>query len=455
MKPSNECFELIKKWEGLHKEISDGRIKAYLDPVGIWTIGYGSIEHLDLNRPILDGDIITREKAERWLQIEVVEKAEDVERLCKVQLKQCMFDALVSFTYNIGIGAFGESTLLRELNKGNYEGAARELDRWVHGEDNGTKRPLLGLIDRRNDEETLFRRDGFLGLDLAIGFVTNLANLAQPAKRTLPYNAAPVPLPFDRTLEKGLVGEDCYILNCALAGLKFLRLGSQPNEFTDITDSAVKLFQTREVLSRVDGKVGPETRRAIENALRRARGEISVNPSGIDGGVYCRLTRTLRDAYEGLESCKLDFVNPQGNVVVDSLNVISGAPSDQRFLMWDDPESQPRNGAPIPQDNYYISDIDWAGGKDNYHASHPIDGDGIGPVWVSLVKSKERYKSCQLKHIGCRDDFGFHADWNWIQSGRSPGSIGCVCPTTIDDLRKLVKLLRKYDPRLLVVDWGL
>ena len=49
MKPSNECFELIKKWEGLHKVLSYGKIQAYRDPVNIWTIGYGSIEHLDLN----------------------------------------------------------------------------------------------------------------------------------------------------------------------------------------------------------------------------------------------------------------------------------------------------------------------------------------------------------------------------------------------------------------------
>lgn len=186
MKPSNECFELIKKWEGLHKVIPDGRIKAYLDPVDIWTIGYGSIEHLDLHRPILEGDIITRETAERWLQMEVGEKAEDVERLCKVPLKQCMFDALVSFTYNIGIGAFGESTLLRELNKGNYEAAARELDRWVHGEDNGTRRPLPGLVNRRNDEEDLFRRDGFSGIEREIGFFPESNNVAQPPKKESP-----------------------------------------------------------------------------------------------------------------------------------------------------------------------------------------------------------------------------------------------------------------------------
>lgn len=449
MKPSSECFALIKKWEGLHKKLPDGRIQAYKDPVGIWTIGYGSINHLDLNRPILKGDIITTEKAERWLEIEVEEKAEDVERLCKVSLKQCMFDALVSFTYNIGIGAFGESTLLRKLNKGDYEGASREFDRWVHGTDNGSRVVLPGLVNRRNEEEALFRRDGFSGIDQAPK--TDIEpELPQPLKEEFPYEAAPIPLPFNRTLEKGIVGKDCYILNCALAGLGFLRLGVQPNEFSDITDSAVRLFQSREALSRIDGKVGPETKRAIENALKRARDPF---PPILDGGVYCRLTRTRTPAYKGLEWCKLDFVNPQGNVVVDSLRVVSGLPMAQKFLRWDNPASVPGNDAPIPQDNYYISDIIWAGGKDNYWISHTTPG--IGPIWVALVKPQERHQTCQTKGIGCRDAFGFHADWGWIQSGTSPGSEGCVCTATLDDLKKLVELLRKYDPRLLVVDWGL
>lgn len=76
-----------------------------------------------------------------------------------------------------------------------------------------------------------------------------------------------------------------------MAGLQFLRLGSQPNEFTDTTDSAVRLLQKREALSRIDGKVGPETKRAIENALTRARGQGPATPF-TTGTVYWRLTRT-------------------------------------------------------------------------------------------------------------------------------------------------------------------
>ena len=444
MKPSQECFELIKKWEGLHRKRSDGMIEAYPDPVGIWTIGYGSIFHLDLNRPILKGDVITPAQAERWLKHEVEDKAEDVERLYKVPLKQCMFDSLVSFTYNIGTGAFGESTLLRKLNQGDYEGAAREFDRWVHGTDNGTRRVLPGLVNRRNEEETLFRRDGFSVVDpgtLPAPEETE-TNSTNPPKEEFAYQPAPLPLPFERTLRKGDIGYDCYVLNCAMAGLGFLRMAPQPNEFTDITDNAVKLFQRREALSRIDGVVGPETRRALEKALEL------VN----ERDVYCRLTRTDTSAYKGLEWCKLDFVHPRQGVV-DSLKVISGLGSAQKFLLWNDPKSDPGNLAPIPQDRYSIADISWAGGKDNYEKPHAKSG--IGPIWVALTKPKQRNVSCDREGIGCRDAFGFHADWNWVKNRTSPGSEGCVCPTSLDDLKELVRLLRKHDPRLLVVDWGL
>ncbi|WP_421654550.1 hypothetical protein [Leptothermofonsia sp. ETS-13] len=141
---------------------------------------------------------------------------------------------------------------------------------------------------------------------------------------------------------------------------------------TAITEDAAKLYQRREALSRIDGVVGPETKRAIENDLSAAR--------PIDGlGVYCRLTRTDADAYEGLELCKLQFVDPNKGVV-DFLNVVSGLAGAQRFLSWNHPDSVPGNLAPIPQDRYYIGDIDWAGGKDNYSVSHTKSG--IGPVWV-------------------------------------------------------------------------
>jgi GH24 family phage-related lysozyme (muramidase) len=258
MNPTNECFKLIKKWEGLHRKRNDGLIEAYVDPVGIWTIGFGSIRHWDLDRPILPTDVITEVTAERWLKLEVEQVAEDVDRLIKVSLTQGMFDALVSLVYNIGIGAFGESTILRKINARDYEGAAREFDRWVHGTDNGVRKVFPGLVNRRNEEEAMFRRDGLAPTGTTVATPTNL-NTGSDTKEERPYQPAPLPLPFDRTLRKGDIGDDCYILNCALAGLGLLRIAPQPNEFTEVTENAVMLFQRREALSRIEGLVGPLT----------------------------------------------------------------------------------------------------------------------------------------------------------------------------------------------------
>lgn len=441
MKYTKECVQLIKKWEGLYRKRADGLIEAYRDPVGIWTIGYGSINHMDLGRPIQPGDTITEATAERWLELEVEEAADDLNLLCQVPLTQGMFDALVSFIYNIGVGAFGESTLLKKLNRSDYEGTAREFDRWVHGTDNGFRRVLPGLVNRRNDEEALFRRDGLTPSTTRIfAAAPSPVPGSTPLVEELPYQAAPVPLPIKRSLQQGDIGEDCHLLNCAMAGLGMLRMAPQPNGFTAVTRSAVELFQRREALSRIDGIVGPETRRAIENSLRWARMTVpSVTP---DKGVYCRLIRTHAKTYKELELCKLQFVDPKLGIV-ESLDVVSGLPGAQRFLLWSDPDSFVGSHQPIPQGRYYIGDIDWAGGKDNYDKSHTEPG--IGPVWVPLIKQQP----------DDRDAFGFHADWNWITERTSPGSAGCVCPATKPDLKELVRLLRQYDPRLLVVDWGL
>jgi GH24 family phage-related lysozyme (muramidase) len=163
--PSEACFTLIRRWEGLHRRLPDGRIGAYPDPVGIWTIGYGSIWHPEAQRAVQQGDVITQSQAEQWLDQEVQEKAKGIAPLCSVPLTQSMFDALVSFAYNVGIGAFEESTLRRKLNQKDYEGAAQEFDRWVKA--GGSV--IQGLVNRRNDEEALFRKDGWPGQDIQEG----------------------------------------------------------------------------------------------------------------------------------------------------------------------------------------------------------------------------------------------------------------------------------------------
>ena len=127
------------------------RLQAYRDVGGEWTIGYG---HLGAQ----EGDVISRERAEELFEEDLAEASDAVTRLVNVDLTQDQFDALTSFVYNIGQGAFAESTLLRELNAGNYETAASEFERWNHvnGEIND------GLTARRLSERVQFESGGDL-----------------------------------------------------------------------------------------------------------------------------------------------------------------------------------------------------------------------------------------------------------------------------------------------------
>lgn len=137
----------VKKWEGL-------RLKAYLDVVGVWTIGYG---HTKTAKP---GMVITEKEAERLLREDLAWAEKAVVNGVKVTITQPMFDAMVSLCFNIGAGAFARSTLLRELNAGDIEGAAQQFRVWVKGTDpkTGKKITIRGLVNRRADEEALFRK---------------------------------------------------------------------------------------------------------------------------------------------------------------------------------------------------------------------------------------------------------------------------------------------------------
>lgn len=424
--PGQDCLDLIKDSEGLHRKKSDGSIEAYLDPVGIPTIGYGSIFHNDKSRSVQLGDVITKADAERWLQLEVDKTASEVNTLCTVELTQGMFDALVSFGFNVGTGKDGlkTSTLLKKLNSKDYEGAAREFDRWIHGKG----KVLPGLVIRRNKEEALFRRDGFPGAD---------GSIADTPFADKPWEEPKLPLNIDRTLIEGNSGEDCFILNCALAKLGYLADGNQPGKYTPATKEAVEWFQGENNLV-VDGKFGRKTKAALTAELIKALKRI---PPPMSDRVYCRLTRTGTTAYAGLEKLLLEFVNPKGRVLA-KLDVVSGAPGRQNFRDPDDPLSFPENLEPIPQARYTIGDIEFAGTKDDYVTVHSHPTNGIGPVWIPIIKTR----------FDDRGAFGFHMDWN--RTG-SPGSAGCVCPGTEADLKELVRLLRLYDPRDLFVDWGI
>lgn len=132
-------LNLIKEFEGFEAH-------AYLDTGGVWTCGYGH------TRGVTKDTSCTPEQAEDWLEADLDSAERDVERLVKVPLTDNQFGALVSFVFNLGATAFGKSTLLRELNSGNYEAVPTQLKFWVF--DNGKR--IEGLARRRKAEAALW-----------------------------------------------------------------------------------------------------------------------------------------------------------------------------------------------------------------------------------------------------------------------------------------------------------
>lgn len=146
MKISNNGLNLIKKFEGFSSV-------PYLDVVGIPTIGYGSTYYEDGRKVKLDDDPMSEERASELLVYKAnKEFGAFVNKSVKVSLNQNQFDALVSFAYNLGNGNLQQSTLLRKLNSGDYEGTSNEFEKWTKA---GGK-VLNGLVKRRLAEKELF-----------------------------------------------------------------------------------------------------------------------------------------------------------------------------------------------------------------------------------------------------------------------------------------------------------
>lgn len=139
MKTNDAGIELIKKFEGLY-------LKAYQDPIGIWTIGYGH------TGGVKAGQKITAAEAEALLRVDLLTAEGDVARLVKVPLTPNQHAALVSFAFNLGGGNLAKSTLLKRLNAKDYLGAANEFPKW----NKAGGKILSGLVKRRAAEQRLF-----------------------------------------------------------------------------------------------------------------------------------------------------------------------------------------------------------------------------------------------------------------------------------------------------------
>ena len=143
MTPSDECYDLIEHFEGCE-------LKAYPDPAtggDPWTIGYGHT-----GPEVHPGMVITQAEADALLRQDAEKVAKQVAPMVHVPLSQQEFDALVCFVFNVGIGNFAKSTLLKKLNAGDYDGAANELPKWNKAEG----KVMAGLTRRREAERELF-----------------------------------------------------------------------------------------------------------------------------------------------------------------------------------------------------------------------------------------------------------------------------------------------------------
>lgn len=133
---------LTRSFEGL-------RLEAYLDQRGVWTVGYGHT-----GPEVHAGLTITEAETEAFLASDIAGAVAVVNRLVTREISQNQFDALVDFAFNLGPASLARSTLLREVNAGDFVAAAKEFLLWDHVDG----RVVPGLLRRRQAEAELFAK---------------------------------------------------------------------------------------------------------------------------------------------------------------------------------------------------------------------------------------------------------------------------------------------------------
>ncbi len=142
------AVDIVAHFEGFRSD-------AYLCPAGVYTMGYGSTRAAE-GAPVRPGMRVSEAEARALLMRDLAGAAKAVDRLVTVPLEEHERAALVSFIYNVGQGAFADSTLLKMLNADARTGAAAQFGRW----DKSRGKVLAGLTRRRAAEAAMF-----LGLD--------------------------------------------------------------------------------------------------------------------------------------------------------------------------------------------------------------------------------------------------------------------------------------------------
>jgi lysozyme len=488
---SSKCIDLVKAFEGCHLE-------AYKCPAKIPTIGYGTTFYPS-GQAVRMGDRISQQQAEAYLTAKCDNLCAQIQQLVNVPLNQNHIDALVSFVYNIGLGAFQDSTLLKLLNQGDYTAAAKEFPRWNKATIDGVKQVLPGLARRRAEERFLFESTEGMAEPIAVELsaedtvtwlelyrdangqnlvaawngetLVELLELNRALKEDLAaalqqypnaknVHIAPVDKPIPagerisleastadigpplnpppdlngQILRQGSEGATVTWLQERLFDLGYYQ-GNLDGEFGMATDAAVRNFQAAVFgSSEADGKVGPLTWKALQG--NPPPYDPTAMPPG--GGNYLRLTKTKTKDQSGCYKLRLAYV--KHGQEIDHLMTCSGQARVQNFRTG--PKSVSGSYEPLPEGQWQIHNIQWAGGRDNYSANWRS---GIGPMKILLT-----YKGPQYTR---RTEIMIHLDENRHRG--AAGTAGCIGLYTIADCKRLVRWLRDTDPRDLYVDWGL
>lgn len=347
MDASVAAIEMIMGFEGL-------RLEAYRDPSGTPTIGYGTTVYPD-GTPVAMGDGISENAAREYLAFDVSGFGKGVSDLLgDLQVTQNQFDALVSFAYNEGLAALGDSTLLKKFRAGDLAGAAAEFPRWNKATVNGALVVLPGLVIRRAAERALFEHPPAHGAPSGTATAIGPSSLPAPA-------AAPVVVPVAAA-----------VATAPAPGKNYLRL-----QRTSGTDHGLTLL------------------------------DLTYVKNGVDQG---------------------------------HIQVYSGAPGHQQFRTGKD--SRVGSLEPLPEGRWFIHDISWCDGRDNY-TGHVFNA-GLGPVVIPLDYVEPGSTA--------RSAIEIHIDFN---QATAPGTAGCLGVRSVADYKTLVGWLRDTDPRGLYVDYGL
>ncbi|MFQ4136714.1 glycoside hydrolase family protein [Nodosilinea sp. PGN35] len=490
---SSKGLALIKGFEGFSAV-------AYRCPANVPTIGYGTTRYPD-GRAVKDFDEVSEEKAEAFLLDECNAIAREMAKLIKVPLNQNQADALISFCYNLGCGAFAESTLLKKLNDGDYQGAANEFSRWNKAVVNGVKQEVAGLTRRRAEEKALFETVGseespldatpspqdkvtwleiyraddgnsivaawageelveLIGFDRALK--EDLAAVLKQYKNAKNVHVAPADKAIPVCDVIKIDGADKEVPPTIkpqpALGDKLLLRGSKgelvvwlqerlgelgyyrgeiDGDFGHGTDDAVRRFQTA-----IFGSAGADGKVGPKTWQSLAGQAPQLKTEPMPAGTYLRLTKTNSKDCHGCFELRLAYI--KNGKEVDAMMVCSGQPNKQLFRIGR--ESKAGSYEPLPEGKWGMRNIEWKAGKDNYSLTNSWAA-GVGPVriWLDYKGPGTTERSAILIHL----------DSNRPPHGRCPGTAGCIGIYNVADFKRLVTWLRDTDPRDLYVDWGL